>query len=158
MSGIFKGSEIVEIGIQIEKNGWEFYQSLADSSQNEKVRESCRYLAGEEKKHIEDFEKLLPSLEKYVPPESYPGEYEAYVKALSEEHVFTNNNAVKDMIQKAPSDKEAIQIAIGFEKDSLLFFGEIGKFVPNYDRQVIEELIRQEREHLSKLSELKKTI
>jgi len=62
------------------------------------------------------------------------------------------------MIQKAPSDKEAIQIAIGFEKDSLLFFGEIGKFVPNYDRQVIEELIRQEREHLSKLSELKKII
>jgi len=72
MSGIFKGSEIVEIGIKIEKNGREFYQSLADSSQNEKVKESCRYLAGEEEKHVEDFKKLLPSLEKYIPPESYP--------------------------------------------------------------------------------------
>lgn len=158
MSGIFKGSEIVELGVQIEKNGLKFYESLANSSQNEKVRESCRYLAGEEKKHIEDFEKLLPSLERYVPPESYPGEYEAYVKALSEEHVFTNDKVVKDMIQKAPGDKEAIQIAIGFEKDSILFFGEMSRFIPGKDQNVIEELIRQEREHLRKLSELKKTI
>ena len=158
MSGIFKGSEIVEIGIQIEKNGLEFYRFLANSSQNGRVKESCKFLAGEEKKHIEDFEKLLPSLERYVPPESYPGEYESYVKALSEEHVFTNDKVVKDMIQKAPGDEEAIRIAIGFEKDSILFFGEMSKFVPGKDQKVIEELISQEREHLRKLSELKKVI
>ncbi len=158
MSGIFKGSEIVEVGIRIEKNGLEFYRSLADSSQNERVRESCQYLAAEEKKHVEDFENLLPSLSKYIPPESYPGEYEAYVKTLAEEHVFTDDSVVRDMIRKAPSDKEAIQIAIGFEKDSILFFGEMRKFVPDKDQKVIEELIRQEREHLSKLSELKKTV
>ncbi len=158
MSGIFKGSEIIEIGIRIEKNGREFYQSLANSSQNEKVRESCGYLAEEERKHVEDFEKLLPSLERYIPPESYPGEYESYVKALAEEHVFTDDKVSKDMLRKASSDKEALQIAIGFEKDSILFFGEMRKFVPDKDQRIIEELIRQEREHLRKLSELKKEI
>lgn len=158
MGGIFKGSEIVEIGIRIEKNGLKFYESLANSSPNKKVKECCKFLASEEKKHIEDFEKLLPSLERYVPPESYPGEYEAYVKALSEEHVFTNDKVVRNMIQKARGDKEAIQIAIGFEKDSLLFFGEMGKFVPGKDQKVIDELICQEREHLRKLSELKKAV
>ncbi len=80
------------------------------------------------------------------------------MKALAEEHVFTDDKASKDMLRKASSDKEALQIAIGFEKDSILFFGEMRKFVPDRDQRAIEELIRQEREHLRKLSELKKEL
>ena len=38
MGNIFAGSEVVEIGIQIEKNGKDFYQILATQSKDPKAQ------------------------------------------------------------------------------------------------------------------------
>ena len=51
----FAASDIVEIGIQIEKNGRDFYSAAADKSKDPKIKEIFRYLAGEEEKHISDY-------------------------------------------------------------------------------------------------------
>ena len=48
MSNIFAASEVVEIGIQIEKNGRDFYNTLKERSKNQKAAEIFSYLAGEE--------------------------------------------------------------------------------------------------------------
>jgi len=45
MGNIFAGSEIVEIGIQIEKNGRDFYNTLDKQSKNEKAKEIYRFLS-----------------------------------------------------------------------------------------------------------------
>ena len=59
MANIFSGSEIVQIGIQIEKNGRDFYNALEKQSTSNKSKEIFRYLAGEEEKHIKVFEEIL---------------------------------------------------------------------------------------------------
>ena len=74
MANIFSGSEIVQIGIQIEKNGRDFYNALEKQSTNKKGKEIFHYLAGEEEKHIKVFEEILSSAENYEPAEAYPGE------------------------------------------------------------------------------------
>ena len=158
MGNIFAASEVVELGIQIEKNGRDFYNTLVKQSKNQKVQDIFKYLAGEEEKHIAVFQKILSSLENYQPAEAYPGEYFAYMSALAGEYVFTQRNKGEEIAKGIKSDKEAIEKGIGFEKDSIIFYEGMKKVVPDYDQKVVDELIAQEQKHLRQLAELKKKI
>jgi len=156
MGIIFAGSEIVELGIQIEKNGRDFYNTLIRQSKGKDTKEIFKYLAGEEEKHIATFRRILDKLEKYEPPESYPGEYFAYMNALASDYVFTQKDKGKEIAKNITSDKEAVDTGIGFEKDSILFYEGMRKVVPEYDHKVLDEMITQEQDHLRQLSDLKK--
>jgi rubrerythrin len=158
MSNVFSGSEIVEIGIQIEKNGRDFYNTLAEKSKNPKAIELFKFLAGEEEKHIVAFQEILEKVEKYEPPESYPGEYFAYMKALAGEHIFTQKDQGKQQAVKASGEKEAVNMGIGFEQDSIVFYEGMKKVVPEFGQKIIDELIIQEQAHLRQLVDLKKTL
>ena len=158
MVNIFAGSEIVELGIQIEKNGRDFYNTLVKQSKNQKAEDTFKYLAGEEEKHITVFQKILDSVHKYVPPESYPGEYFAYMNALARAYVFTQNDKGEEIAKRIRSDEEAIDLGIGFEKDSILFYEGMKKVVPEYDHKIANQLILEEQNHLRQLSDLKKTL
>lgn len=154
MGNIFSGSEIVEIGIQIEKNGRDFYNALALRSKTEKVREIFEFLAKEEEKHIAVFQGILSEVEQYVPPESYPGEYFTYMNSLAAEYVFTQKDKGAQIAKSILNDKEAIDLGISFEKDSIIFYEGMKKVIPEYDLKIIEELIMQEKNHLKILTDL----
>jgi len=158
MGNILAGSEIVELGVQIEKNGRDFYSTVADKSKNQKAKETFGYLANQEEQHIAVFQKILDSVNKYEPPESYPGEYFAYMSALASEHIFTQKDKGSQIAKTATSDKQAIELGIGFEKDSIIFYEGMMKVVPEYDHKVIAELIKQEQNHLMQLSDIKKSL
>jgi len=154
MGNIFAGSEIVEIGIQIEKNGFDFYTILTGQTKNPKAKEIFQFLAVEEEKHIAVFKGILSAVQTYEPAESYPGEYFAYMNALAGEYVFTQKDKGKDIAQKVKSDEEAIDLGIGFEKDSIVFYEGMKKVIPEYDLSLIDQLIAQEQKHLQILSDL----
>ena len=158
MGNIFAGSEIVEIGVQIEKNGRDFYNTLFKQSKNAKLKEIYKYLAAEEEKHIAVFQKILDSLEKYEPAEAYPGEYFAYMNALASEYVFTQKEKGEEIAKKLKNDKEAVDKGISFEKDSIVFYEGMKRLVPEYDKKIIDELISQEQSHLIQLTDLKKVL
>jgi rubrerythrin len=158
MANIFAGSEVIEIGIQIEKNGRDFYNTLAKQSKIAKAGDVFNYLAAEEEKHIKVFQGILEKTEKYQPPESYPGEYFAYMNALASEYIFTQKDKGKEIAQSIKTDKEAVDLGIGFEKDSIIFYEGMKKVVPEYNHKIIDELIAQEQNHLRQLSDLKKSL
>ena len=158
MVNIFAGSEIVELGIQIEKNGRDFYNAVIEQSKNQKAKETFKYLAGEEEKHIAVFQNILDSVHKYEPPESYPGEYFAYMNALARDYVFTQKDKGREIAKNVKGDKEAISLGIGFEKDSIIFYVGMKKVVPEYDHKIVDKLITQEQDHLRQMSELKENL
>jgi rubrerythrin len=158
MGNIFAASEIVELGIQIEKNGLDFYNTLLKQTANEKATDVFKYLAGEEEKHIKVFQEILEKTEKYEPPKIYADEYLAYMNALASEYIFTQKDKGRIEAQKMKSDTEAIDTGIKFEKDSIIFYEGIKKVVPEYDQRIVEELIAQEQDHLKQLIDLKKNI
>src|SRR3989338_2306833 len=158
MGNIFAGSEIVEIGIQIEKNGRDFYNTLEKKSKNQRASEMFKYLAGEEEKHIKIFQEILDKTEKYEPIGLYADEYFAYMNALASEYVFTKEDKGEEIAKTIESDKEAVNMGIGFEKDSIIFYEGMKKAVPEYDLKIVDELIMQEQNHLSILSDLNKSL
>jgi rubrerythrin len=82
-------------------------------------------------------------------------EYSLYLKALADARVFTTELKAEEAAREVKSGKEAIDLAIGFEKDSLLFLNGIRMMVKGPDAVVLEELQREEMLHLKKLVKLK---
>lgn len=158
MGNIFSGSEIVEIGIQIEKNGKDFYDTLAQNSKDPEAVKLFKYLSAEEEKHIHVFVKILDSLEGYAPAESYPGEYINYMQALAGEYVFTRKDKGAEIAKAVKDDRQAIDMGIGFEKDSIIFYEGMKKSVPDFDLKIVDALIMQEQGHLRQLVEMKEKV
>lgn len=158
MGNIFAASEIIEIGIQIEKNGRDFYNTLTKQSKHPVAKGIFKYLAGEEEKHILAFQGILEKVEKYEPQGLDADTYFAYMNALASEYVFTQENKGEAVAKTIKDEKEAIDKGIGFEKDSIIFYEGIRKVVPAYDIEPIDKLIAQEQKHLRQLVELKKKI
>lgn len=158
MGGIFSGGEIVGFGVQIEKNGRDFYAEVAKCAAGGDSRKVFNYLKEAEENHIRTFEKILSSVESVKQPESYEGEYASYMKALADEHVFTKENAGCELGRKVSSDVEAIDAGIGFERDSIKFYEGMKKAVPERDHSLIDALIKEEQDHLRELGELKRII
>lgn len=158
MGNIFKGSEVVEIGVQIEVNGRDFYNTLVAQSGNDKAKDLFKFLAGEEEKHIRSFNEILDSVQKYEPTESFPGEYFAYMNALAGEHVFTQKDKGVEIAKSVKTDAEALDMGIKFEKDSIIFYEGMKKVVQEHDGKIIDSLILQEKDHLKKLAELKSSL
>ena len=158
MTNMFAASEIVEMGIQIENNGRDFYNILADRAQFSKSKEIFKYLAGEEERHIKVFKVMLEGVEQYVPPEAFPGEYFAYMKTLASDYVFTRKGKGEEIAKRIKSDIEAVEMGIGFEKDSILFYEGMKKGVPQHELKIVDDLINQEQRHLRQLMDLRNNL
>ncbi len=155
MGNLFSAPEVVEMGVQIEKNGRDFYNMIEKSSKDPKAKEVFGFLKGEEEKHIKRFEAILSEVKKYEPSEAYPGEYFSYIKTLSEQHVFTKENKGIELAKNIKTDKEAIDKGIKFEKESIIFYEAMKKVVLEGEHKTIDKLIEEEKAHLKKLTELK---
>ncbi|MFH1478302.1 MAG: ferritin family protein [Candidatus Omnitrophota bacterium] len=158
MNNIFSGSEVIEMGINIEKNGRDFYNKVSSSSKNKKAKEIFDFLAKEEEKHIERFEVLLNGVEKYEPQGAYSGDYFSYIKALSDEHVFTKKDKGSSLAETVSSDIQAIDMAIGFERDSILFYHEMKRFTLEKEAGIVDKLLDEERAHLTRLLGLRRVL
>jgi rubrerythrin len=149
----FYGNELINIAIGIERRGIAFYDVLARSTQNAKAREIFQYLVGMERDHIRVFQSMLDEADKYEVPEAYAGEYAAYLQALVDSAVFTD-----ELATQSENDIAAIELGISAEKDSILFYYEMREIMPKSARATIDKIIAEEKLHLRQLSELRKTL
>jgi len=148
-----RGCEMIEMGIQIEKNGRDFYTDLASRSTYAKAKELFEYLAGEEEKHISKFEKIREDISScdLEPAGAYTEEYFAYMNSLASGCVFTQADKGGEIARNTKSDIEAIRLGIKFEKDSILLYEGMKRVAPADDIEILDRLIGEEKNHLSKL-------
>jgi rubrerythrin len=158
MGVFFTGSELLNIAISIEKNGAAFYGSLVELAGDGEAREMYRQLAAKEREHMDIFQKMLASVADYQPPETFTEEYDAYLKALVDSAVFTNDQVARETAQKAGSDMEAIQIGLRAEKDSIIFYYEMREVVRKQEREAVDRIIEEEKSHVRQLLDLQKRL
>jgi len=155
MTVFFNISEIYQFAIKIEENGEKFYREISERTKDKEVKELFTFLAEEEVRHKKIFEELLSKIEKYEPPEIYPGEYFAYLKAYSEELIFPKG-VEKEL--KKEDIIEAIDFGIRRELDSIMYYLETKSFVPETQHSGLDKIIQEERSHFVRLSNLKKQL
>ncbi len=156
MGILFSGRELINIGIGIEKNGAAYYGTLADCAQDDSAKTTYGQLADKEREHIRTFENMLSTVGDYQPPETFTEEYEAYVKALVDSLVFTDEQQACDLAQSMSSNAQALQTAIMAEKDSILFYLEMRDLIRSSERHVVDSLIAEEKKHLRELAQLRR--
>jgi rubrerythrin len=156
MAVFFSGSELLDIAMGIERNGMAFYQALADKTGKRDVKDIYSYLAGEEKKHLDTFQGMSDFLGQVKPPETYTEEYTLYLKSLVDSAVFSNVTEAQQKAGKMSNEIEALDTGIQAEKDSILFYMELQNLVRERDREVVLNIVDEEKKHLRQLSELKK--
>lgn len=155
MKKAFVAEEIVEIGIQIEINGKDFYDVVAKKSKDKKAKEIFKYLSGEELKHIGVFRDILGAVKQYYPKEAYPQEYFAYMNSIASGHIFTQKDKGKETAKSVKNEIEAVNLGIRFEKESIIFYEEMKKIIPEKEIKPLEGLIREEEKHLADLTNIK---
>ena len=154
MTAKYSDTEIVDIARQIERCGEAFYEQALPHLRDPRAREVFAWLRDEEAKHAATFERLLQGVELAAGEWRHADEYLGYLHALVDNRVFPEPEDAAAAVAMLDDDAAAIRFAIGFEKDSILFFHELGRMVGEADRVLIERLIAEERRHVRTLDAL----
>ena len=142
----FSDAEGVKIAIEMERRGEAFYRRAARISRNPETVRMLEQLAGEERVHSAEFEKL--GARSGIGQEAYDAETNAYLSAIAGDIVFSEGlMALRHTGFDSPEG--ALLEAIQSEKDSILFYTELARMARGDEaRAVFEEIIRQEKGHM----------
>ena len=154
MAVLFSAREIVEAAIEKEKKRRGFYSTVAELSQQEEMRGLFRFLAEEEERHVETFTKMRDSLPADQHSAHYTEEIQAYMDAVIDDHLYGDIDTT-EFVQRAIDAKNVFRLAIGFEKDAILYFREFTPYLSESEQKVVADLIEQEKGHIRKLADMK---
>lgn len=151
---IFNAAEIVDMGIAKEKKRRDFYGLVAKKFGDSKMRDLFTRLRDWEEEHIKKFTDIRNSLEESEVVESYQGEFEAYIKSLVDDMLY-KQVAPANFAKNVRGPLDAIRYGMGFERDAILFFGELSRHMTPEHQEKINTLINEEKSHLLYLANLK---
>ena len=156
MSIMLSSAEIFGLAKEIEKSGQAYYRTIALSTQSQDLKELFDYLAAQELRHYRYFDQLArdyPELE--VDGQEWE-QTSAYIRATSDSRFFVGEDKAISLAKTVKEPVAAIDIAIGFEKDTLLFFYELLNVTPPKARDAARAIVEEEKRHVQLLSEQRK--
>jgi len=148
--------EVLEMAVGTERSGQAFYQTASELVKKKSLKELFQYLAEEEARHLKTFQGLYNSFKER--PETTPYNWEEaklYLQALVDSKFFAGPDKAINLAKEAKSELEAINSAIDFEKDTLLFFHQILELIKPQDEKVVKKIIEEEKKHIRRLSTMK---
>lgn len=155
MAVIFSAREVVEAAVEKEKKRKGFYERVAELSTSQDMKDLFQFLKEEEERHVAAFGQIRDKLPEETRPVEYSEDMEAYMDSVIDDRLYSDIDS-KEFAQKAINSKNVFRLAIGFEKDAILYFREFLPYLTESDRKIVEELIEQEKGHIRKLSDMEK--
>ncbi|MDD3464269.1 MAG: ferritin family protein [Candidatus Cloacimonetes bacterium] len=155
----FSINEIIEMAVQIERNGYAFYQEATKRKDlDDKSREFIAYLRDQELDHEKTFMALRDDADMQDLELSQDWEMvSAYLKTIVEGRIF---NSEESAIRKAAGAADlaaVVENAIAFEKDTLLYFHALSDSISNPKAlKVLRRIINEEVSHVMRLNDFKK--
>jgi rubrerythrin len=154
MSYLLDVKEILEFAVYIEERGYEFYIGAMKKSSEPKAMELFQYLADEEFKHEKVFQKLAEESGGIKGGNRDP-EYQAYMKEFCKAHALADREVTAARLAKASGLDDMLEMAIGFEKDSIVFFSMLKELYARGQCGPVETVIHEEMGHLRKILQMK---
>lgn len=152
MAKVFNLNEVVKFAIEREQEAYDLYKELAEKSDHKPAKELFRELSHEEEQHKIFYYELLKRISE-TPSSKAPSndEYDGYIQEL-----IRSNRSVAPFDSKKLSDINMVaDYACAREKDSILFYLGLKNYVPVYEQENIDKIIRAEAKHISKILSLK---
>lgn len=157
MSIAFNALEILEMAEQIERNGVKFYRKAAQSVSDRQMRQLFEGLAEMEVEHGKIFAGMKKQLsDEAREPVVFDPENEIalYLQAFADGHVFDPKKDLSKQLTGTESVEDILKLAIGIEKDSIVFYLGLKDFVSvKAGKEKVEAVIKEEMGHIAVLNQ-----
>lgn len=154
---VFSVKEVLEMAIQTEKLGTEFYTNMAGKfGDNEEFKKLFVMLAEKEREHEKVFYSIM---EKMGSSNQMPDNWDEaakYLRAIVESEFFLGEDKVLPNFDHLQTVEDVVNYAITFEKVTLLYYHELRDVVK--DKNAVNALINEEKGHIVWLSDYKKKL
>jgi rubrerythrin len=162
MAYYFNADEMFEVAIRIEKNGARFYRKAAQLQSDPENREMLEKLEAMEASHQRTFEKMRTRLsepEKTATAFDPHGEASKYLVAMADSLGGEGSPTAADSLTGEESMTDIVDIAVGLEKESILFYLGSKDLVPSsLGSDKLDEIIAEERRHIIQLNGIRKKL
>jgi len=157
VSVFFRGEELIAMAVEYEESGYSLYASAAENAAIPDLHALFRELADQEKKHKQTFLRMAVDLPQAFRDKKTVGEEEqGYIRALVESAVWPTDAANIQKAVRAGNKQDVLAYAIGFEKDTMLFFHALLDTVGDSQKILLRAILAEEKTHLRRLTDLKK--
>jgi len=151
----FNADEVFEMAEHIERNGVKFYRAAAAGAAKA-IAPALLKLADMEADHLEVFHQMREELSgRDLATTSFDpdGEGSMYLRTLADGKVFDFNADPSEKLSPAKSVEDILKIAIGLEKDSVVFYVGIKEMVPaGLGKEKLDKIVLEEMGHIGLLS------
>lgn len=149
---MFSLAEIIDMAVQLEKNGEQIYLDAIDQTDDADLKQLLKWMAEEERQHSQWFSELNGAAIKDVNDEIL----KEMSNALVADFIHGQTFSLKEIdFSSIAGQNELIQIFIEFEKDTIVFYTILTSFIKNdHTIKHINRIITEEETHIQKLSEL----
>ena len=152
---MFSMREILDLAIQIEKNGEQYYREAIKKISNPSLNSLLEWLADQEEKHQSWFSERKEKLETEGNDLELAEMSGSILQGILGDQSFSLKEAD---LSKIDSMEALIQLAIEFEKDSILFYEMIGSFIKDSETsEKLNEIIAEENRHIELLEDFQET-
>jgi rubrerythrin len=147
----FNADEVFEMAEQIEKNGAKFYRAAAKNFPD--VNKVFLDLAAMEDQHLKTFAAMreeLSGTESDSPVLDPYDEAQMYLQVMADGHVFDMKADLVEQLSGCKSPEDVIKMAIGIERDSIVFYVGLKESVSQKaGKDKVEAIIREEVGHIA---------
>ena len=155
---VFNADEVFEMAIRIENNGAAFYRKAARLQSDTKNQKFLEGLANMEDRHRKIFTEMRSTLsESEKSPNVFDpyDEVSQYLATMADTMGGEGRPSAADSLTGDETLEEILRIAVGLEKDSILFYLGLKDMIPHQSgKNRIDEIITEERRHVIQLSNL----
>ena len=148
-----QAADAVEMAMGIETSGEAFYRAVAKKAQTLEVRVLFEDLADQEVRHYAAFEKLGKELgDALLMGQEEWEQYQEYLQATVQSALFEGPEKALAAAETVTDEKEAVRMAMGFEKETILFFYNVRDVVTGGKQAIIDRIIAEEKSHVRRLA------
>lgn len=139
--------EVLEMAVQTETLGYQFYTGMADKFKKDGgLVKLFTTLATKEKSHEKTFTGLKDLVAKKGTEPVQWEEVSNYMRAFVESEFFLGRAKALPSMDHVKTVMDAVKFALGFEKETLLYFMELRSIVK--EKEIMDEVINEEKSHI----------
>ena len=149
---MFSLGEIVDLAVQIERNGERSYRKAQKEVSNQELASILEWLANDEREHEKWFLEMRKEIDEKTEDPKLEEMGREILNSVLGEQTFSMDDADFSRIKDINT---LFDISLEFEKDTILFYEMIKDFID--DGKVlagIDRIIKEEKKHVKRLEEL----
>jgi rubrerythrin len=151
----FNAGQVLTMAMLIERNGVAFYRAAAARATNPDVRDRLLELADMEGEHEGHFAAMKDELSGLEAGDLVADAGAVHIlEALANGHVFDIRKDPESVLTGRETPEQLYRIAIGIEKEAVVFFTALKHAVPvKRGRARLDEIIQEELGHIALLGQ-----